>query len=167
MKAILLAGLLAVSAGVAAQAASPAIATVSVTIGPKLQAKAADYGQRDLDVLAADLKRTVERAIANGDQVGPPGGGELRLVIADAKPNRPTFAQLGHKMGLSLESYGVGGALIEGELVGADGASQPVRYSWFETDIRESRHQSTWGDADLSFDRFADRLSHGQIYAAR
>ena len=166
MRAILLAGLLTVCSSAAALAAAPAISTVSVAIGPELQAKAETYGQRDLDTLAADLKRTVERAIANGDQVGP-SGGELRLVLADAKPNRPTFAQLGHTPGLSMESFGVGGALIEGELVKADGTTEPVRYSWFETDIRQAHHQSTWGDADLTFEQFADRLAHGQIYERR
>jgi hypothetical protein len=165
MRSIVLAAVIAVS-GVSAAQAAPTIASVSVAIGPELQAKAADYGQRDLDALAADLKRIVERATANGNQVGA-AGAQLRLVLADAKPNRPTFAQLGHTPGLSMESFGTGGARIEGELVSADGTSQPVGYSWYETDIRQSRYQTTWGDADLTFDRFADRVAHGKIHAER
>ena len=165
MRSIVLAALIAIG-GVGAAQAAPAITSVSVTIGPTLQAKAADYGQRDLDALAADLKRIVERATGNGDQVGA-GGAQLRLVLADAKPNRPTFTQLGHTPGLSMESFGLGGARIEGELVSADGTSQPVGYSWYETDIRQSRYQTTWGDADLTFDQFADRVAHGKIREQR
>jgi len=45
--------------------------------------------------------------------------------------------------------------------------ARPVRYSWYESDILEARHETTWGDADWVFQIFAGRLAHGQAYAAR
>lgn len=166
MKAIFLAGLMAAAGLTAAQAAPHQVSQVSVTIGPELQAKAAKYGQRDLDQLAKDLKHDVERALAHKGGATADGG-ELKLVLADATPNHPTFKQLGDTPGLSMQSFGVGGARIEGVLVRADGTTEPVRYEWQETDIRQSYAQPIWGDAYLTFEQFASRVAHGQRLAAR
>jgi hypothetical protein len=167
MKSIFLAALMAATSLTAAQAAAPhAIAQVNVTIGPDLQAKAKIYGQRELDTLAKELKNDVERAIqSHGGAVAQ--GGQLNLVLADATPNHPTFKQLGDTPGLSMQSFGIGGARIEGSLVHADGTSEPVRYQWNESDIRQSYGQSTWGDAEWVFQQFADRVAHGEQLAQR
>jgi hypothetical protein len=65
-----------------------------------------------------------------------PGGGVLTLVIDDARPNRPTPQQLMTTQGLSMESFGVGGARISGDYVDPAGKRTPIAYSWYETDIR-------------------------------
>ncbi len=166
MKAIFLAALMAATGLTTAQAAPHAVSQVSVSIGPELQAKANKYGQRELDQLAADLKSDVERALArNGGAAS--GGGELKLILADATPNHPTFKQLGDTPGLSLLSFGNGGARIEGVLVRADGTTEAVNYEWQESDISQAYYQSTWGDAGWVFEQFASRVAHGDRLAQR
>lgn len=167
MKALLLAGALAALASGAAQAAPVGpISQVTVAIGPGLQAKAKTYGQRELDKLAVELEDDVVRTLSRTGGMAP-GGAKLHLILADAVPNRPTFKQLGDRVGLSFESFGVGGASIEGEVIYPDGRTEPVRYKWYETDIRQSYARYTWGDATDTFMRFADRLARGQVYAER
>jgi hypothetical protein len=48
-----------------------------------------------------------------------------------------------------------------------DGKIMPVTFSWYATDITDARRQAVWGDAQWTFDRFAHRLSRGQLYALR
>ena len=157
MRAALVSALLLLGAAQTALAA-PAVSTVKVSIGPKLAEKVDDLGQRDLDILASQLQRAVERRLPPR-----PGGGKLDLVIEDARPNRPTPQQLGKTPGLSFDSFGVGGASITGRYVDPAGQGTPVRYSWWESDIRWARYGSTWHDAENAFDRLADRLAKDQF----
>ncbi|WP_293902855.1 hypothetical protein [Phenylobacterium sp.] len=150
-------------AGASAAAAAPA--SVSVAIAPKLQ-KTFDstYGVREADLLTKDLRASVEKSLA---KTGAYNDARIELVLTDVKPNRPTFKQLGDTPGLSLESYGVGGAAIEGRIVAANGTETPITYRWFETDIRESYGRWVWTDAEWTFDRFARRLASGAELAQR
>lgn len=134
--------------------------SVSVTIGPKLQEKADEYGQRELDFLARDLQRTVERRVG-----ATPG--RYELVIVNAKPSRPTFEQLSDTPGLSMESFGLGGAEIAGDYIAPDGSRTPVSYRWYEYDIRWAQHNSTWADAERAFGKLASKLASGRLYAQR
>ena len=77
------------------------------------------------------------------------------------------FKELGDKPGMSFQSFGIGGAEIEGRTITADGVATPVSYRWFETDIRNTWANSTWSDAQTTFDRFARRLSRGDQLASR
>ena len=138
--------------------AAPAVARVTVSIGPDLAKKVDDLGQRELDTLADELRTTIARRIPTD-----PNGGTLDLVLVDATPNRPTPQQLANKPGLSFESFGLGGATIEGAYVDAAGNRTPVAYRWWETDIRWARYGSIWRDAEVAFDRFADRLAHDRF----
>jgi hypothetical protein len=142
--------------------AAPAVSEVRVTIGADLAARAEEIGQRDLDILAAELRRTVERRLAPR-----PGGGTLDLVIDDARPNRPTAGQLSATPGLSLESFGTGGARISGEYVDPAGQRTPIAFGWYENDIRWARYGSTWHDAENAFDRLAKRLANDQFVDKR
>jgi hypothetical protein len=160
MRSMLLTALAAATLAGGAAAAQP-VATVSVSISPELQAKARLYGQRELDMLAVDLQQDVQRALERSGQAGP-NGAQLRLVLVDARPNRPTFKQLGDTPGLSLESFGIGGAEISGVLTNPDGSSRNLHYRWYESDIRQSAYQSTWGDAEWTFNQFAGDLAHGR-----
>lgn len=167
MKSILLAASAAVGLwGVAVAAPVGPISQVTVTIGPELEAKAGDLGQRDLDQLAVDLRKDVESALTRSGASGP-GGARLELVLADAIPNRPTYRQLGNNIDLSAKSFGTGGARIEGALVFPDGARQPVSYAWRETNIRNVLDFTTWADAHRTFDQFAYRVARGDLLAAR
>jgi hypothetical protein len=154
---------LAVLASAGAAMAAPA--SVSVTLAPDLQKKfTKTYGQREADLLSADLAKSVERALA---KTGAHDGARVELTLTDAKPNRPTFKQLGDTPGLSMESRGIGGAAIKGRIVEADGRVTPVEYHWYETDIRQVWGYWTWTDAEWVFDRFARHLAHGDELARR
>jgi len=144
---------------------SHAAPEVRVSLSPKMQKLAAEtYGERDVNDLAAELRRDVQRELV---RTGVLAGGRAELVLVDAQPNRPTFKQLGDKPGLSFQSFSVGGARIEGKLISLDGVETPVSYSWYETDIRNAPHSATWSDANWTIDRFARRLSRGELLASR
>jgi hypothetical protein len=149
----------------AASGALAAPAAVSVTIAPELQQRFdKTYGVREAQLLTGDLKASVRRALA---RTGAHSGARIELSIIDVKPNRPTFKQLGDTPGLSLQSFGIGGAAIEGKVVAANGTEQPIRYHWYETDIREAYGNWTWTDAEYAFDRLARRLARGDQVAWR
>jgi hypothetical protein len=143
----------------------PTVSSVEVTLSPELRQKAADeYGERDVQRLAAELRKDVEREMR---RTGVLAGGRLELTLVDVQPNRPTFKQLGDTPGLSLQSFGIGGATIEGRAISLDGEVTPVRYQWYETDIRQSHMTSTWSDAEYAIGRFAYQLGRGNVYARR
>ena len=145
-------------------AALAAPASVSVTVGPELQATAQrTYGVRDVNRLADELRKDVERALA---RTGAYDDARIELVLEDARPNRPTMQQMS-KMGLSFESFGIGGATIEGHAIRPDGSMVPLSYRWYETDIRNAWAASTWHDAEWTFNRFAHRLARGETLASR
>lgn len=146
-------------------AAVAAPASVTVTVGPELQKKATkDYGVRDIERLTTELRKEVSGELAKR---GRYDDARVELTLVDVKPNRPTFKQLGDKPGLSMMSFGIGGASIEGRVVAADGVVTPISYSWYETDIRQAKGVTTWHDAEWTFDRFADRLARGERLASR
>ena len=149
-----------------ATAAFAAPASVSVTIGPELQSKAGrlTLGVRDVNDLAAELQKTVETRLA---KTGAYDGARIELVLTDAQPNRPTFKQLGDQPGLAYQSFGTGGAEIEGRAIAANGTVTPLAYRYYETDIRWARVGGTWADAEGTFDRFAHDLGRGQALASR
>lgn len=153
---------LALAVGASAAAAP---ATVSVSVSPDLQKTfAKTYGVREAAFLTADLESTVAKALAKR---GAHDGARVELTLTDVKPNRPTFKQLGDTPGLSMESFGIGGASIEGRIVAADGRETPLRYRWYESDIRHAYGRWVWGDAELAFDRLARKLAKGHELAAR
>lgn len=153
----------ALLAGAGAVQAAPA--QVSVTVAPELQKTfEKTYGQREADLLTADLKTSVEKELA---RTGAFDDARVDLTLKDVKPNRPTFKQLGDTPGLSMESFGIGGATIEGQVTSADGKVTPVSYKWYEPDIRWAYGNWTWTDAEWTFDRFARRLARSDEVAAR
>jgi hypothetical protein len=148
-----------------AGAVSAAPASITVVVGPELQAKAKhDLGVRDIEQLAADLKAQVTRQTA---KPGAFDGANILLELADARPNRPTFKQLTDNPGLSYSSFGTGGVRIEGHAVLPGGRVVPLSYDYFETDIRYARLSGTWADADWAIDRFARRVGRGERVAER
>ena len=160
--------LLALSAATLLLSATAALAgpaAVSVSVDAKLQ-KTFDktYGVREAQLLTSDLQSSVEKALAKS---GAYDGARIELTLTDVKPNRPTFKQLGDTPGLSMQSFGIGGAAIEGRIVAADGTSTPITYRWYETDIRESYAHWVWSDAETTFDRFARKLAKGEEFAQR
>src|SRR5262249_35563669 len=159
--------LIALSATVAliaaASSAHAAPASITVNVSPELMAKAQhDYGVRDIDDLAARLRRDVERQAAKAPSLD---GARILLELTDAKPTRPTFKHPADHPGLSFESFGLGGAQIDGHAVLADGHVTPLSYRYYETDIRYAHLAGPWGDADNAIEQFAHRLGHGDLLA--
>lgn len=146
--------LAAAPAGVSAQASD-----VHVVLGPKLVKEARNLGQRDLDRLTAELEQTVERAVARS---GRANGGRLELTLTDVRPSRPTFEQMARRPGLSMDSVANGGAALEGVEIAPDGTRRPVKFSWYESDIRWARARATWTDAHRAFDIFARQYAQGK-----
>jgi len=162
MRSAIIAAVAAVMALPAAGLATSALAAdpvVTVSYGPKLQRKIDEYGARDVDRLAEELRSTVTRQVAAAPSFED---ARIDLVLEDVVPNRPTMQQMSDKPGLSYESFGIGGASITGVVTTADGVSRPISYSWYETDIRWAWPSGTWSDAEQTFDRFAQRLARGQ-----
>lgn len=133
------------------------LAQTEVRIGPELQTMGDRYGERELQDLAQVLQRRV--AISAGK------GGFVRadVVLEDARPNRPTIAQQSRNVSLSFLSIALGGAAVTGTLTRADGSTEPLTYSYFETDLRQERGATTWFDAGRAFDFLGDELAHGKV----
>ncbi|MGQ3016890.1 hypothetical protein [Phenylobacterium sp.] len=138
---------------------------VSVRLGPALIESAEKaYGLAEVEHQAERLKATVT---ADLEQMGVMAGGRVDLVLVDLKPSRPTRQEMISRPGLSFRSASLGGARIEGEMTTFDGDVIPLSFTWYASDLTDSRRQSVWGDAQWAFERFSHRLSRGQLYALR
>lgn len=152
---------------IVAVAAGPAVAdpaSITVTIGPDLQQRAAELGERDVRDQADRLAEVVRRTLARD---GGLDGARIDLVLTDLRPNRPTFEQMARQPGLDgLRSLSIGGAAIEGSVTTADGEVLPVRYDWYSNTLADVRGHTTWQDADRAYQRLASRLADGR-YVSR
>jgi hypothetical protein len=148
MRRVAVVSALALLAFAGAAVAAP---TVDVAIGPKLEKKADKYGVREFDYLSKDLARSFSRAPELD-------GATVKLTIAEATPNRPTFKQLGDTIGLSMQSIGIGGAKIEGTVTYPDGRVQPVDYKYYDYDIYDAVGSTTWTAAQRAFDMAARKV---------
>jgi hypothetical protein len=138
------------------------VSDVRVTVGPRLEAKAHDYGQGDLDMLARELKKDVEDQLRRKGRLAP-GGLTLELVITDATPDHPTMTQLGNNPSLDyMRSVGKGSATIDGFEIRADGSRRPIHFDYQQLYLQEARVQGTWGDAENTFAWFARDYANGK-----
>ena len=148
---------------VMAVAAGPAMAdpaSITVTLGPDLQQRADELGERDVRDQADRLAEVVRNAL---ERSGGLDGARIDLVLTDLKPNRPTFEQMAERPGLDgHRSISIGGAAVEGSITTADGQVLPVRYDWYSNSLAEVRGYSTWQDADRAYQRLASRLADGR-----
>ncbi len=158
MTGLAVAALLAAGGLARAQSPVPAATQVDVQLGPAVQARADELGRSELERQRRELQQQVERAAARTRR----GPAQVRLVIQDIQPNRPTSGQLGLSAGLSSASLGLGGAAVTGEVVLANGARLPVRYRFFQDELRNETNFTTWGDADDAFDTVARDISAGR-----
>ncbi len=161
---VMVAGLSLMGTAASAQPADPVVSRVTVTLDPKFVAGGVKtYGTKEVGELADYLKKTVERNLtAKGRfKADAAGSAVLDLVLVDAKPNHPTFKQMSDRPGLSMQSFGIGGAEIRGEQINADGSRVKLGYSWYESDIRWVQSLGTWGDAEQAIHGFARRVAEG------
>ena len=119
------------------------------------------YGDREITRLKERLESKLEKRLTKkGVQISDTASTVLRVTIEDAKPNRPTFEQLSKEPGLSYESFAIGGAELQAELIAAGGRSLgTMSYRFYETDIRDAKFGGTWGDAHRAFGRFASKAA--------
>lgn len=145
-----------------ALAAEP-VAIAPIQIGEALADKADDIGEREFDRLQGMLRSDLERELAG--YLGE-NGSTLMVTILDATPNRPTMEQMRDTPGLSMRSFGTGGASVEAELVSASGEKlESYSYAWRSYNINDAAGASTWHDAQRAFGRFANDV--GESIAAR
>ena len=158
-KTISLAALMALSLGAGAALAAEPVTIAPIQIGEALTAKADDIGEREFDQLRRTLRGYLERELAG--HLGE-NGSTLYVTILDATPNRPTMEQMGNTPGLSMQSFSIGGASIEAELVSAAGEKlESYSYAWRSYDITNAVGASTWMDARRAFSRFARDVGEG------
>ena len=100
----------------------------------------------------------MEQALARS----PLAGAQVRLVVEDIEPSRPTGAQLATSASLNASSAGLGGAAVDGEIAAPGGARLPVRYRNFVTSPINETTFTTWGDADAAFDAVAQAIGRGR-----
>ena len=150
--------LVALAGFAAAFAPAAGAMTVQVGVSDAFQEKLEDdYGVRETEILQESLTHKIERAFEKAGVKAE----RVVITIEDARPNRPTFQQLGDKVGLDpIRSFGTGGAKVTGVAYDAAGAEiGRQEYDWYETDIRQSFGVSTWYDASYAFGRFATRFA--------
>ncbi len=157
------AGLAVVSLGAGAALALEPVMIAPIQIGEELAAKADDIGEREFERLGQMLRDDLERELAG--HLGE-NGSTLHVTILDATPNRPTMQQMSNTPALSMQSFGIGGASLEAELVSASGEKlESYSYAWRTYNIENAVGASTWRDARRAFNRFADDV--GDSIAAR
>lgn len=154
--------LLSSTLAVAQPRSLPMVSEVRVGVGPRLQAKAKEYGQSDVDMLARDLKADMERELQKRGRLGP-GGVRLELWITDATPDHPTMEQLGRNPSLdAMRSVSKGGATIDGEEIQPDGKKRHLHFEYEQLYLRDARVHGTWGDAENTLDWFAHDYAAGR-----
>ena len=144
-------------AALALLAAPAALAgEINVTFSPEFTEELNDeYGMREADYLIEEVQEDPTR------ELGKAGLDIARIdvTILDAKPNKPTFKQLGDTPGLDYgDSKSIGGMKLSATAFDASGkATGDLTYDWYETDIRYAGI-STWQDAKRASDRFARKF---------
>ena len=143
------------------------VAIGAITASEDLLAEDDVVGPRDIERLSNRIRREFERELGQIGQLADNGAGSvLNVVILDATPNRPTAAQLRATPGLSLRSFGIGGAELEAELISASGETIALyRYEWSSPHIGNSSRAGVWTDAERAIGFFADRVA-GSLQAA-
>lgn len=138
---------------------APAIAlTVETRISPEFQTKLDDdFGAREASVLSEALSKKIRVTFADRGVKAD----RVVVTIEDAKPNRPTMAQISGRPGLDpMRSISLGGARLSGVAFDASGAEiARFDYRWYESDIENVFAATTWTDARTTFDRFARRFA--------
>jgi len=118
------------------------------------------YGEKDLQKLVTRLEEKMEKRLTKeGVIIDENSANVLRITLEDARPNRPTFKQLG-RSGLSSQSYALGGASFTGEIIANNGETGgEISYAWYENNICDAPFGTTWSDSNRAIDRFARKTA--------
>jgi hypothetical protein len=126
---------------------------VEVTYAPAaVKAFEKEYGTREMDYLSGEIVSRLNKALEGSDVA------RVAVTVLEAVPGRPTMFQMREEPTLSLQSFGLGGAKVEGVLFAADGSELGrVSHSYREYSIEMAQYGTTWGDARQAFDGFAKK----------
>lgn len=122
------------------------------------------YGDRALERLMEEVSEELTEDLEKeGVAVSDEADITLRVTLEDVRNNRPTFEQLSREPGLSFDSFGVGGAELNAELLSAEGEDLgTMSYRWFETTIDPAgfaRANGVWTDANRAISRFSRKAA--------
>ncbi|HWA01072.1 MAG TPA: hypothetical protein VG841_12235 [Caulobacterales bacterium] len=149
--------------GIAQTAAAAPVSVAPVAVAPELQTKITeDLGQRDGDYLLRETTDEVTEALAGaGAEIKQDAPVRVEITLIDAKPNHPTFAQLGRAPFLDISSVSIGGAQLHAVLRGANGAViSEVDYRYYDPQIDAfTQAASTWSTARRAIRTFAQRVA--------
>ena len=125
---------------------------VSISYDQKAENKLVEtYGVRERAVINDLVARALTRSL--GAQVA-----RVEVVIHDITANRPTFKELSDRPGLSMQSFGIGGADLSGRAFDANGQMiGQARYDW-TGDFNWADTSWNWSDADRTIYGFAQKL---------
>jgi len=121
-----------------------------------------EFGQRALEELIEEVYEELNEDFAKaGVSVSEDAPVLLRVTLVDAKPNRPTFNQLSAEPSLSFDSFGIGGAEIEAELIGAGGENLgKMEYENYPPlDNYGFFRGAVWQDANRAISRFSKKAT--------
>ena len=126
---------------------------VSVSYSAKAEKKMTEtYGVREKAIIFDLVERNLK------DNFGTKAA-RVEVVINDLTANRPTFKEMGDRPGLSMQSFGIGGADVSGKAYDAAGnLIGQAEYEW-TGDILWAQGDWTWSDTDRTLSSFARKLA--------
>ena len=153
------ASLLALAAPASAQTAHIAPVAFSEDFQTDLED---DYGLREGEYLSERVTRAVSRELEERGVALGEDGYAIEVTLVDARPNKPTFQQLGDRPGLDYaRSISTGGAELSAVIRAPDGSvADEVTYRRFSSSLLDAQPiVSPWQDANRSINRFANRVA--------
>lgn len=143
-----------------AAAAHAQPAAVTVTLAPEFESSAEELGRAEVQAQMDRLVEIVTRELADDPDLA---NARIELVLTDLRPNRPTAEQLRDRPGLDpVRSISIGGAVVDGRIVTADGRELPVHYERFSHTLAEVQGVGVWYDADRAWRGLAANLEAGR-----
>ena len=120
------------------------------------------YGQKEIDRLVEEVNEELAHDFEKrGIAISENASTTLRVTLVMAKPNRPTHNQLSRDIGLSFNSFGLGGAELTADVIGANGESLGTMEYDYYTSFNERVFQpiGIWEDANRSISKFSRKAS--------
>lgn len=112
-----------------------------------------NYGIREKEIIQEILADEVDKVFGNSNY-------KIEFNLINVIPNRPTLQQMADKMGLSYDSFGIGGANISGKVYDMNGKLiAESKFDYSNPSIFDARNTWTWHDAEWALERFVNKLS--------
>lgn len=137
------------------------VSTITIELGEKILSEDKLFGPRDIKRMEQELQKRVQRRLEKEGLFSEDGGATLIITLVHMTSNRPTMFEMAQRVGLSFNSFSLGGAEVEARLISSNGADLgKMKYAYKETQLYGfSIDQPTWYSAKHAFDLFARKLS--------